>query len=137
MAAANRNTIQRKLVMNVVQNSLHPTAEYVYKTIKTDYPDISLGTVYRNLSLLSNRGDILKIPLPGSADRFDRDISLHYHAVCSECGAIDDVHGLDLGDIDMDASQNTGYTISGHTLIFTGICPECQAKISEQSLMEE
>jgi len=129
--AASRNTIQRKLVLNVVKNTLHPTAENVYKAIKQDYPDISLGTVYRNLSLLADRGEILKIPVPGAADRFDHDIAPHYHVVCPVCGAFDDVCDLKLNEIDVEVSQKTGYTVISHDLMFSGLCPECQKKRSE------
>lgn len=131
MAAASRNTIQRKLVLNVVKNTFHPTAENVYKAIKTDYPDISLGTVYRNLSLLSDRGEILKIPVPGAADRFDHEVSPHYHVVCPVCGAFRDVYDLKLNEIDVEVAEKTGYTITGHDLMFTGLCPDCQKKADE------
>lgn len=132
MSAASRNTIQRKLVLNVVKNSYHPTAENVYKAIKADYPDISLGTVYRNLSLLSDRGEILKIPVPGAADRFDYNVMPHYHVVCAMCGAFADVYDLKLSELDSEVAQKSGYTIMGHDLMFTGLCLDCQNKSGDQ-----
>ena len=69
----------------------HPTAETVYMSIKDEFPNISLGTVYRNLSLLSDLGEIQKITVSGGPDRFDGNPAPHYHFSCRECGCVMDL----------------------------------------------
>ena len=69
----------------------HPTAETVYLGIKEDFPNISLGTVYRNLSLLSDIGEIQKLSTGIGPDRFDGNPALHYHFICKHCGSVLDL----------------------------------------------
>lgn len=106
----------------------HPTADTVYYNVKEQYPNISLGTVYRNLALLSDRGEILKLSCDGKADRFDATTAPHYHFICRECG---DVIDLDMESIDMInqvAAQNFGGVIEGHVTYFYGTCHKCMQK---------
>lgn len=65
----------------------HPTADVVYHSLRADFPNISLGTVYRNLTLLADLGEIARLRLGDGVDHFDADTSRHYHFICSECGA--------------------------------------------------
>ena len=69
----------------------HPTAETVYLGIKEEFPNISLGTVYRNLSLLSDIGEIQKLSTGIGPDRFDGNPALHYHFICKHCGSVLDL----------------------------------------------
>ena len=67
-----RNTVQRALVLKTVKAlQSHASADEIYNTIVKEYPDISRGTVYRNLNLLCEMGEIQKREIPGGADRFD------------------------------------------------------------------
>ena len=75
----------------------HPTAETVYMSIKDEFPNISLGTVYRNLSLLSDLGEIQKITVSGGPDRFDGNPAPHYHFSCRECGCVMDLDRRNVG----------------------------------------
>ena len=95
----------------------HPTADTVYLHIKEEFPHISLGTVYRNLNLLTDTGDIIKITTPNGGDRFDGCTRPHYHIVCSTCG---EVYDLELGE-----EQHFVGSIDSHTALFYGTCPEC------------
>ena len=70
----------------------HPTAEVVYENVRMVYPKISLGTVYRNLTLLSETGEILRLRLGDGVDHFDADTSEHYHVICSGCGSVVDLN---------------------------------------------
>ena len=84
---AKRNTIQRQLVIAAVRFlANHPTAEEVYDRITMEYPDISKGTVYRNLNSLVESGLLSKVSVPSGADRFDHILARHYHIKCTECG---------------------------------------------------
>ena len=66
----------------------HPTADVVYHSLRADFPNISLGTVYRNLTLLADLGEIARLRLGDGVDHFDADTSRHYHFICSECGSV-------------------------------------------------
>ena len=84
----------------------HPTAETVYLDIKEEFPNISLGTVYRNLNLLADMGEILRISLGNGPDRYDGRTSPHYHFICSQCGQVLDMDIGPMPEIDAAARQN-------------------------------
>ncbi len=106
----------------------HPTAEIVYENVRKVYPKISLGTVYRNLTLLSDTGEILRLRLGDGVDHFDADISEHYHVICKGCGSVVD---LDMQGkripIDTSMLPYDGI-ITGQMIYFTGICRNCNHK---------
>lgn len=106
----------------------HPTAETVYLGIRKEYPNISLGTVYRNLSLLADIGEILKISTGSGPDRFDARTSPHYHFFCKECGQVLDLEMSNIDHINVIASHNFGGRIEGSVTHFFGRCPECLVK---------
>ena len=88
----NRNTLQRRLVLETVRRMRnHPTAEEIYLAIAAENPLISKATVYRNLKLLSEQGESLRIPIPDGADRFDFNVAPHYHVKCRICNQVSDV----------------------------------------------
>lgn len=103
----------------------HPTADMVYTHIRQEFPNISLGTVYRNLSLLAERGEVLKLSCGDGADHFDPCTWPHNHFYCRSCHCILDLNLEDIGDIDANASRNFGGQIEGHTLYFYGVCQDC------------
>jgi len=128
-----RNTIQRQLVIAAVRTlENHPTAEEVYNCIVTEYPDISKGTVYRNLNSLVETGLLNKVAVPSGADRFDHILTRHYHIECTDCGAFSDVDTEYLEDIDLKISKATNYKMDNHDIVFRGLCPKCQAKLQKQ-----
>ncbi len=103
----------------------HPTADTVYKEIRTTMPNISLGTVYRNLSLLSDRGEIIRLSCDGKVDRFDADTHPHYHFICKQCGCVKDISLPYSEQIDQLANETFDGSITGHTLCFEGYCSDC------------
>lgn len=117
---------QRELVYEaVIANRIHPTAEFIYNYLKKDNPALSLGTVYRNLQRLSESGKILKLQIPGKAERYDGDLSPHYHAVCCECGEVTDVFMDYNNALDRSAEKGLKAEVLAHTIIFTVICEKC------------
>ncbi|MBE5941661.1 MAG: transcriptional repressor [Lachnospiraceae bacterium] len=103
----------------------HPTADTVYQEIRTIIPNISLGTVYRNLAQLSERGEILRLPCDGKMDHFDADIRPHYHFLCKECGCVKDIEIPYSEQLDITAAESFEGVITSHTLLFEGICNTC------------
>ena len=85
---------QRESIRECLKNRTdHPTADAVYVTISKDYPKISLGTVYRNLNLLADMGEIQRFSSGDGSEHFDYNTDPHYHFVCRTCGAIIDKIG--------------------------------------------
>jgi len=120
-------TTQRAIILEELGKlKTHPTADELYRIVRTRLPKISLGTVYRNLEILSNSGLIQKIEVPGTMKRFDGDTDNHQHVRCISCGAVSDVgpeYVVSLPEIPGDVE---GYRIVGCRLDLVGICPRCR-----------
>ena len=124
-----RNTIQRQLVIAAVRFLAdHPTAEEVYDRITMEYPDISKGTVYRNLNLLAENGEVLKIPAFGGADHFDMTAPMHYHGICRNCGEVYDleIDSSYVANLKKKIKNDNGFKVEGHEILFKGLCAGCQ-----------
>lgn len=106
----------------------HPTAETVYLNIRQEFPNISLGTVYRNLSLLAEIGEIQKLSTGFGPDRFDGNPAPHYHFYCNSCGSVLDLKVSELDHINILAGQDFDGEIQGHAVYFYGTCPACTAQ---------
>ena len=126
-----RMTNQRQIILEEVGRvNSHPTADEVYEMVRKRIPRISMGTVYRNLDLLSKTGLIKKIDPGYPQMRFDGNTKDHYHITCMSCGRIEDVpvdqpvHSLD--DLAKALVKVTEYSIAGHNLEFYGLCPVCR-----------
>jgi len=100
----------------------HPTAQMVYDWLREELPRLSLGTVYRNLHQMAQEGRLVE--LEGAVARFDAELHPHTHACCARCGCVADVELPYDKRLD-DAVEKEGWNISGHKLMFVGICPAC------------
>ncbi len=126
-----RNTIQRKLVLDAVRElGCHASAEEIYAKVLLIYPNISKGTVYRNLKLLSDAGEIIKLSNIDSIDRYDHNCHKHYHFICDNCNKVFDVEMDYLDNLMDNVKIQSGFLYTGHTLSFKGICSECIKKIN-------
>ena len=103
----------------------HPTADTIYMNVRQKYPNISLGTVYRNLSLLADLGEIRRLQVGDGTDHFDADTSRHYHCVCTECGSVIDLEMDSIDHITEIAGQCFDGMIQDHVTYFHGICGNC------------
>jgi Fur family ferric uptake transcriptional regulator len=122
-----RNTRQRQVILEELrQVTCHPTAAGLYEMVRRRLPKISLGTVYRNLELLTRMGMIQKIQTAGAEARFDGSPHRHDHVRCLRCGRVDDMGGVSLADAAAKSHDAGGYEILGYRLEFFGICPSCQ-----------
>ncbi len=131
-------TRQREVILQTVVNSrIHPTADDIYQIVRIKMPNISLGTVYRNLSLLCNIGKIRKINVVGQADRFDRANDWHDHMICIKCGKIIDITLECSPSIPELLSEQSGLEILDYSLVAQCICQDCSANISETEILGE
>ena len=120
---------QREMILDAVKNNpIHPTADDVFAILRKTQPNISLGTVYRNLNLLSEVGYIRKIPVPNASDRFDGTIEQHHHMLCIHCGrAFDLQHDL-VNHMAHEIFDQTGFRMNDCGLLVLGECKECRNK---------
>ena len=127
-----RMTRQRKIILEELRKvKTHPSADEIYEMVRLRLPRISLGTVYRNLEILSELGEIQKLQLSGALKRFDWDTNKHYHIRCVRCNRVDDAPIAPLNQIEDELYESTVFEIIGHNLEFVGLCPECSKKISQ------
>ena len=109
----------------------HPTADTVYMHVREEFPHISLGTVYRNLNLLADIGEAIKITTAYGGDRFDGRTEPHYHVACTSCGKVMDLE-LDpkhFDEVNEMAGRHFDGVIESHSTLFYGTCPDCMKKI--------
>ena len=126
---------QREAIKASLMNRCdHPTADALYASIREEFPNISLGTVYRNLVLFQQQGLIQSIGVVKGQERFDGCIAPHSHLICTCCGAVMDLPHpmLDDGDLDQTVSAQYGFLVQRHELIFYGTCENCQNKIKQE-----
>ena len=108
------------------QTTEHPSAEWVYAKLKPDYPDLSLGTVYRNLSMFRQQGVIASVGTVNGIERFDGNTEPHVHFICTGCDAVVDMHQLQIpAELSQTAQNQIGGEIENCSLTFTGRCAQC------------
>jgi Fur family ferric uptake transcriptional regulator len=119
-------TRQRRLILEELRSrNTHPTADLLYERVRKKIPRISLGTVYRNLEILTSLGEIQTLELSGSQKRYDGVPHKHYHIRCLHCDRVDDAPIAPLQQLEDAIYESTVYTIMGHRLEFMGLCPDC------------
>lgn len=117
---------KRDRILKIITDSQdHPSAEEIYGILRTDYPKVSLGTVYRNLAVLTEIGEVRKLDFLSKIVRFDARTEDHYHFICERCGSVYDL------DLEVDCGLNervlttTGHQAHRHQLEFFGVCRRC------------
>lgn len=120
---------QRSAVLHYLRSvTSHPTAESVYQEIREEFPKISLGTVYRNLNLLAEQGEILRLNCGDGVDHYDAELEPHDHFICRSCGQVYDLPLIPMEAADRQAEKLCAGRIEGHELYFYGICDSCLVK---------
>jgi Fe2+/Zn2+ uptake regulation proteins len=121
---------QRESIKEYLSNTTsHPTADTVYTKLREIYPNISLGTVYRNLNFLVEQGEIMKLSCGDGCDRFDGNPAPHYHFICTRCNRVDDLEMESIEHINIIARASYNGDIKGHIAYFYGVCPDCKEKM--------
>ena len=119
---------QRELILNYILNSHeHLTADTIYADLKKDNPELSLGTVYRNLTKLTEIGAIKKVSLPNQVDKFDKNLDPHAHFICDECGSITDINIPGMDEFLDKVSDEDGISIRKYDLTLNGTCKKCKS----------
>ena len=118
---------KREAILEAMRSTKeHPSAEWIYSRLKADFPDLSLGTVYRNLALFRESGDIVSVGTVAGQERFDSDVRPHPHFICSCCHRVIDLDlAFSAAERYPDIERATGGKVSGECLSFTGLCENC------------
>jgi Fur family peroxide stress response transcriptional regulator len=127
-----RNTNQREAILKILMNTRsHPTADDIYDEVRKKIPNISKGTVYRNLKVLQKIGKVRELNLDGTKSRFEMAYSNHYHFRCESCGRVMDLDAPIKAELDHEMAERTGLRISQHLLEFRGLCHCCQSNVDK------
>ncbi len=120
---------QRDRILELLeQTESHPTADWLYQKLKKKFPNLSLGTVYRNLNILAEQGLVEELPFGSTHDRYEAIKKPHYHLICQACGSVEDFDMPRYTEINQQAQKMSGFHISRHRIDFFGTCKKCQSK---------
>ncbi|MBE6632132.1 MAG: transcriptional repressor [Ruminococcaceae bacterium] len=126
METVYKHSKQREAVKNLLKSvCCHPTAEWIYTELKKEHPNISLATVYRNLNVLCQMGEAVKIEVGDGTVRYDGMPENHYHFLCSECHDVMDVSRGELEGINKEIENKYNVTVDTHSIVFYGKCKKC------------
>lgn len=120
-------TPQRLAIYNVLEETkAHPSAEMIFNQLQPLYPTMSLATVYKTIEILKEIDLVQILNVGEDSFRYDADTSDHAHIVCTACGRVDDVHGMDSSSFVSAVADRTKYKVNGQQFYFYGVCPDCQ-----------
>lgn len=128
MEATTKTFRKRNAILTCLQGTnLHPSAEMVHEMLHEEHPDISLATVYRNLTYFKNQGLATSVATVRGVERFDANTDPHVHFICSSCDAVIDLHQIEMPrSLDSEIAGSTGCRVEGCQLTYTGLCGNCQ-----------
>ena len=130
MNGAKRYSKKREAILDTICTAdCHPSVEWVYSQLKPSYPDLSLGTVYRNVSQFKDEGTVICVGVVGGQERYDGDIKPHLHFVCQGCESVFDIQAeQDNTGIDIHVAQKYGIKVDYHNTVFYGTCKDCLSR---------
>lgn len=120
---------QREAILTFLRSRKdHPSADAIYTAVRKELPNISKGTVYRNLGLLEELGQIKRLPQADECDHYDGEVAPHQHFICSQCGCIEDIFLKSTRSLEKQAGEGFEGSITGHDIYFYGTCSRCLNK---------
>ena len=130
MEATQKNFRKRNAILSYLQHTdAHPSAETIFADLKSEIPDLSIGTVYRNLALFKDKGMIISVGTVKGVERFDGNTEPHVHHLCTGCGRVTDLPNIRVPEeLNQAAAAQAHGTVSACQLSFTGTCAECATK---------
>ena len=134
METNRRYSSKREAILSLLRGSKnHPSAEEIYTRLKPEYPDLSLGTVYRNIALFRADGDVVCVGTVDGQDRFDADTHPHAHFICEKCGRVVDLEESFLPEASYpELREKYGFIPRTHGTTFYGRCADCAAEEAEK-----
>lgn len=127
-----RVTRQRRAILDVLRSTRsHPTAEWIHQEVRKTLPRVSLGTVYRNLKLLRDMGEITELSYGASLAHYDGWAHPHAHLRCTHCDRVDDLEEQLPEGFDAAVAEVSGWQITARRIEFEGFCPDCRKKVHQ------
>ena len=128
MEAKRNNSKKRRAILEALASvTEHPTAETIFNMLREEFPELSLGTVYRNLGILADEGQIVRVAHVSGQERYDARTENHAHFICRNCSKVMDVELPDtVSKMYSGIEQSLGCCAENHSLSFTGLCSECK-----------
>ena len=128
MKTVQKHSKKRDAILEVIRSTdCHPSAEWIYSQVKPIYPDISLGTVYRNLALFEETGEVIAVATVDGQKRYDATADPHTHFICECCNSVLDVETPQpFREMYNSLSKEYGLKANHHSLTFYGKCDKCQ-----------
>ncbi len=122
-----RNTKQRKHMLELLQSTTsHPNAFWLYERMRPVFPNLSLSTVYRNLSILESQGVVQRVSCGGAFERYDADVSMHSHFYCRQCGCVYDICTNDAEQKALENLSDNPHQLEGCHITYFGVCQNCK-----------
>ena len=125
MRVRNRSKKRDAILAKLRSTKTHPTAEWIYLELKQDIPELSLGTVYRNLNQFREEGEIISVGTVGGQERFDGDTSSHVHFVCNTCQSVSDVNVPAECEGILKEVKRLGHQVESTSVVIHGQCKAC------------
>lgn len=125
MKGHNYSSKREAIFKTIASTKTHPSAKWVYEQLKDEIPNLSLGTVYRNIALFKEQGRVISVASVNGEERIDADITDHAHFVCENCGCVYDLFSSELSPLEKELSRG-GFEITRKNVVFHGICKNCK-----------
>ncbi len=128
MESRSKHFRKRSAILDYLRRSPeHPSAEMIFAHLKAEIPDLSLGTVYRNVSYFKDQGILTSVGTVQGIERFDADLTPHVHFICQGCGQVRDLPGVQVSpEFSRDAARVSGGSVDSCRVTFYGRCAGCQ-----------
>lgn len=127
-----RMTNQRYAILEyLLLKGNHPTANEIYEYLKNDFPNMSVATIYNNINFFKKAGIVTELPFADGSSRFDLTETHHYHAICTNCGKVEDFDYPNFEEAERVAEKQTHFKVINHSFKVTGICLECQELLNQ------
>ena len=128
MEQSTKHFRKRDAILSCLRSTdIHPGADWIHEQVKARIPNISLGTVYRNLALFKSQGLITSVGTVNGVERFDGNTDPHVHFICTGCDSVIDLHELEVPQsLGCQAEESGGCQVTGCQLTFTGLCGNCR-----------
>ena len=127
MKGHNYSSKREAIFKTIAATKSHPSAMWVYEQLKDEIPNLSLGTVYRNIALFKEQGKIITVANVDGEERIDADVSDHAHFVCEKCNGVYDLVFCEESPLEKELSQK-GFVISRKNVVYHGVCCDCCKK---------
>lgn len=136
MAKRKKSDLRERILELLRSTQDHPTAAWVFDKLRSEFPRVAVGTVYRNLNILVSEGYVKSISFNEPIERYDGNLSEHYHFICERCGSIRDLKFPPLKSLENRVKKQEGVEVSHHRIDFYGICADCKRKEKDRTLYE-